>query len=101
MPWSGVHIATGALGAASIISNTQKALQAVGGGSAPSASAGGVPAPSRNVAQVGFQGSSENQISSAIAKQQKDQPPIQAFVVSQSVTDAQELQRKKELTNSF
>ena len=101
MPWSGVHIATGALGAASIISNTQKALQAVGGGSAPSASAGGVSAPSRNVAQVGFQGSSENQISSAIAKQQKEQPPIQAFVVSQSVTDAQELQRKKELTNSF
>jgi len=101
MPWSGVHIATGALGAASIISNTQKALQAVGGGSAPSASAGGGAQPSRNVAQVGFQGSSENQISSAIAKQQKEQPPIQAFVVSQSVTDAQELQRKKELTNSF
>lgn len=101
MPWSGVHIATGALGAASIISNTQKALQAVGGGSAPSASAGGVPTPSRNVAQVGFQGSSENQISSAIAKQQKDMPPLQAFVVSQSVTDQQELDRKKELNNSF
>lgn len=96
-----LDVGMGAASMASILSGTKTALQAVGGGSAPSASAGGVPAPTRNVAQVGFQGSSENQISSAIAKQQKDQPPIQAFVVSQSVTDAQELQRKKELTNSF
>lgn len=94
-----LDVGVGAASIASILSGTKTALQAVGGGSAPSA--GGVSAPSRNVAQVGFQGSSENQISSAIAKQQKDQPPIQAFVVSQSVTDAQELQRKKELTNSF
>lgn len=96
-----LDVGMGAASIASILSGTKTALQAVGGGSAPSASAGGVPVPSRNVAQVGFQGSSENQISSAIAKQQKEQPPIQAFVVSQSVTDAQELQRKKELTNSF
>lgn len=100
LPWSGVHIATGALGAASIIANTSKALQAVGGGNAPSAS-GTQAQPQRNVAQVGFQGSSENQISSAIAKQQKEQPPIQAFVVSQAVTDQQEIDRKKELQNSF
>ena len=101
MPWAGVHIATGALGAASIIANATKALQAVGGGSAPSGAAGGSSLPSRNIAQVGFQGSSENQISTAIAKQNKEQPPIQAFVVSQSVTDQQELDRKKELQNSF
>lgn len=99
MPWSGVHIATGALGATSIISNTQKALQAVGGGSAPSA--GNSSLPTRNAPQVGFQGSSENQISTAIAQQQKDQPPIQAFVTSQAVTDQQELDRKKGLNNSF
>lgn len=101
LPWSGVHIATGALGAASIIANTSKALQAVGGGNTPSGGGSGLPAPSRNVAQVGFQGSSENQISTAIAKQQKEQPPLQAFVVSQSMTDQQELDRKKELANSF
>ena len=95
------NISTG-IGIASTIAATAKALSAVGGGGAGSAGgSGGGAQPSRNVAQVGFQGSSENQISSAIAKQQKDQPPIQAFVVSQSVTDAQELQRKKELTNSF
>ena len=95
------NISTG-IGIASTIAATAKALSAVGGGGAGSAGgSGGGAQPSRNVAQVGFQGSSENQISSAIAKQQKEQPPIQAFVVSQSVTDAQELQRKKELTNSF
>lgn len=101
MPWAGVHIATGALGAASIIANATKALQAVGGGSAPSGAAGGSSLPTRNVAQVGFQGSSENQISTAITKQNKEQPPIQAFVVSQTLTNQQELDRKKELQNSF
>jgi hypothetical protein len=91
-------IATGALSTASIISNTARALKAVGGGGSIS---GGDSLPTRNVAQVGFQGSSENQISSAISQQQKNQPPIQAFVVSQAMTDQQELDRKKELANSF
>ena len=93
-------IATGALSTASIITNTARALKAVGGGGGVS-DGGGNSLPTRNVAQVGFQGSSENQISSAISQQQKSQPPIQAFVVSQSVTDQQELDRKKELQNSF
>jgi hypothetical protein len=93
------NISTG-IGIASTIAATAKALSAVGGGGA---SGGGsqTSTPSRNVAQVGFQGSSENQISTAIAQQQKTQPPIQAFVVSQSLTDQQELDRKKELNNSF
>lgn len=90
------------LGVAGNIAATTKALQALGGGSAPSGgAAGGAATPSRNVAQVGFQGSSENQISTAITQQQKEQPPIQAFVVSQAVTDSQELDRKKQLQNSF
>jgi len=91
-------LATGALSTASIISNTARALKAVGGGGVGDSSS---PLPTRNVAQVGFQGSSENQISSAISQQQKNQPPIQAFVVSQAMTDQQELDRKKELANSF
>jgi hypothetical protein len=92
-------IATGAVSTASIISNTARALKALGGGG------GGVggesPLPTRNVAQVGFQASSENQIGNAVANQQRQQPPLQAFVVSQSVRDAEELARKKELVNSF
>ena len=95
------NISTG-IGVASTVAATAKALSVLGSGGGGS---GGIsattPTPSRNVAQVGFQGSNESQISTAIAKQQKDQPPIQAYVVSQSVTDQQELDRKKELNNSF
>lgn len=100
-PLVALDLAVGATSVASIIKGTSQALKAVGGGSAPTGSVGGGAAPSRNVAQVGFQSSSENQISTAIAKQQKEQPPIQAFVVSQAVTDQQEIDRKKELNNSF
>jgi len=91
----------GGLSVAGNIAATAKGLSALGGGGAPSASGATQAAPTRNVAQVGFQGSSENQISTAVAKQQKEQPPIQAFVVSQSITDQQEIDRKKELQNSF
>lgn len=98
-PLVALDVAVGATSIAAIVSNTNKALQAVGGGGGVSAS--GANTPGRNVAQVGFQGSNENQISNAIAQQQKDQPPLQAFVVSQAVTDQQELDRKKELDNSF
>lgn len=90
-----------ALGTASNIAATAKALSALGGGGVSGGGNSPASTPSRNVAQVGFQGSSENQISTAIAQQQKEQPPIQAFVVSQAVTDQQELDRKKELNNSF
>lgn len=100
-PLVALDLAVGATSVASIIKGTSQALKAVGGGSAPSGSVGGGATPSRNVAQVGFQSSSENQISTAIAQQQKDQPPVQAFVVSQTVTDQQEIDRKKELNNSF
>jgi hypothetical protein len=93
------NISTG-IGIAASIAATAKALSAVGGGGA-SGAGGAQSQPTRNVAQVGFQGSSENQISSAIAQQQKEQPPIEAFVVSQAVTDRQEADRKKELQNSF
>lgn len=93
-------IATGAFSVASIISNTNRALKAVGGGGGVG-SDGGNALPTRNVAQVGFQGSTENQIANAVSQQQKNQPPIEAFVVSQSITDQQELDRKKELLNSF
>lgn len=96
-------VAVGATSLASTIKGTNDALKAVGGGSVSSSGTtqGISGAPTRNVAQVGFQGSSENQIANAVAASQKNQPPIEAFVVSQSMTDQQELDRKKELNNSF
>lgn len=102
MPWSGVHIATGALGAASIIANTTKALQAVGGGSAPSA--GAVPSAPSGVSaapQTGFQASSENQIATSISNQQNQTPIIKTYVVGSEVTTAQSLDAKLIQQNSF
>ncbi|MHC0441011.1 hypothetical protein [Flavobacterium sp. 3-210] len=109
LPWSAVHIATGALGAASIIANTSKALSAVGGGgsagSAPSMPAsptgGGTRTQATATPQVGFQASSENQIATSIAKNQSEQAPVKAYVVSSEVTTAQSLDRKKVVANSF
>ena len=102
MPWSGVHIATGTLGAASIIANTSKALQAVGGGSAPSA--GSIPSAPSGVSaapQTGFQASSENQIATSIASQQNQTPIIKTFVVGSEVKTQTDLDAKLIQQNSF
>jgi len=108
LPWSAVHIATGALGAASIIANTSKALSAVGGGSAGSApnmpsapSSAPTRTPANAAPQVGFQASSENQIASTIAKNTNAQPVIKTYVVASEVSTQQALDRKKVEANSF
>jgi len=96
MPWSGIHIAQGALGAANIIMSTTKALSAVGGGSAGGSSpsmaspsgGGGGAAPQFNV--VGNSG--VNQLAETMAGKSA-QAPIQAYVVAQDVTTAQSLNR--------
>lgn len=95
MPWSGIHIAQGAIGAANIVMSTTKALSAIGGGSAGSASSvpnmntgGGGGAPSFNV--VGNAG--VNQLAQTLGGQSQ-QAPIQAYVVAQNVTTAQSLNR--------
>lgn len=100
-PAIALNTTLGSLSVATNIAATAKALSALGGGGSASGGNAASSLPTRNVAQVGFQGSSENQISSAVSQSQKDQPPIQAFVVSQAVTDQQEIDRKKELNNSF
>lgn len=108
LPWSAIHIATGALGAASIIANTSKALSAVGGGSAGSAPAmpssptgGGSRTQATATPQVSFQSSSENQIATSIAKNTNEQPPIKAYVTSSEISTQQSLDRKKVEANSF
>ncbi|CAC9972913.1 coiled-coil domain-containing protein [Flavobacterium panici] len=111
LPWSAVHIATGALGAASIIANTSKALKAVGGGgsagtatdmpTSQTSSGGGTRTQATAAPQVSFQASSENQIASAVAKNSQNQAPIKAYVVSSEVTTQQTLDNKKVEANSF
>jgi len=84
---------TTALGIATTIASTAKALSAVGGGSAGSApsgggSMGGAPSPpSFNI--VGASGT--NQIAQAIGGQQAQ--PVQAYVVAGAVTTGQSLNR--------
>jgi hypothetical protein len=93
MPWSGIHIAQGAIGATNIIASTTKALSAIGGGSAggsPSmggTAGGGGAAPQFNV--VGEGGA--NQIAQSIAG--RESQPVRAFVVGSDVTTQQGLNR--------
>ena len=95
-------LATGVFAATSIISNTKKALSAVGGGGSGGGSAGGSTSPSGGaIPQVDFQTSSENQIGNTLARNVNDAPPVQAFVVSSEVTTAQSLDRNRVDSNSF
>lgn len=101
IPLVALDLAVGATSIASIISGTSKALQAVGGGSAPSApslpSAQGIAA----TPQTGFQASSENQISTSINNAQQQTPIIKTFVVGSDVTNQQSLDANLVKQNSF
>ena len=91
MPWAGIHIGQGVLGAASIISATNKQLQALGGGSAPSASgvSGGSGVRGSAPPAVAFNNTAENQIGQSVAKTQSDQPPLKVYVSESDISDAQ------------
>jgi len=101
IPLVALDLAVGATSIASIISGTSKALQAVGGGSAPTApslpSSQGISA----TPQTGFQASSENQISTSINNAQQQTPIIKAFVVGSDVTTQQSLDANLVKQNSF
>lgn len=78
------------LGVAGNIAATAKALQALGGGSAPSASgvSGGGARGSAPPA-VAFNNTAENQIGQSVAKTQSDQPPLKVYVSESDISDAQ------------
>lgn len=103
MPWSGIHLATGAIGAANIIASTASGLKALGGGSAGTApNLGGSGGGGSSAApSVGFQSSSENQIATSIADNTNELPPQQAYVVSKDMSTQQELDRNKIESNSL
>ena len=84
---------TTALGVATTIASTAKALQAVGGGGAggaPSVGGGGGAAPAAPAFNV-VGASPTNQLAQTIGN--KEQQPIKAYVVSNDVTTAQSLDR--------
>lgn len=78
------------LGVAGNIAATAKALQALGGGSAPSASGvsgGGVRSSAPPA--VAFNNTAENQIGQSVAKTQSEQPPLKVYVAESDISDAQ------------
>jgi len=96
-----LDIATGAVSAASIVSGTNKALQAVGGGGSITAPAPQqVPSGVSATPQTGFQASSENQIATSIS-QQNQAPIIKTYVVGSEVKTQTDLDAKLIQQNSF
>lgn len=96
-----LDIATGAVSAASIVSGTNKALQAVGGGGSITAPAAQqVPSGVSAAPQTGFQASSENQIATSIS-QQNQTPIIKTYVVGSEVKTQTDLDAKLIQQNSF
>jgi len=99
----------GGLQIGSTIASAAKAIQSIssGGKSAPSGGAasggrsGGGGSAASATPQVAFQASSENQIGNTVANNLNAQPPIQAFVVSKEVSDAQQLDNNKINSNSL
>jgi hypothetical protein len=99
----------GGLQIGSTIASAAKAIQSIssGGKSAPSGGAasggrsGGGGSAASATPQVAFQASSENQIGNTVANNLNSQPPIQAFVVSKEVSDAQQLDNNKINSNSL
>lgn len=96
-------IATGAISTAAIISNTARALKAVGGGGSglsdsgrQSASTGASATP-----QVNFQASRENQIGNTIAGRLNEQAPIRVTVLENDITKVQNNVIAKVVSNSF
>ena len=97
-----LDIATGAVSAASIVSGTNKALQAVGGGGSITAPAAQqVPSGVSAAPQTGFQASSENQIATSISNQQNQLPIIKTYVVGSEVKTQTDLDAKLIQQNSF
>lgn len=90
------------LGVAGNIAATAKALQALGGGSAPSAggaSGGGVRGSAPPA--VAFNNTAENQIGQSVAKTQADQPPLKVFVAESDISLAQNNVKVLVNTNTF
>lgn len=97
-----LDIATGAVSAASIVSGTNKALQAVGGGGSISAPAAQqAPSGVSATPQTGFQASSENQIATSISESQQTLPIIKTYVVGSEVKTQTDLDAKLIQQNSF
>lgn len=102
LPWSGIHVGMGVVGAASIISNTNKQLQSLGGGGSLNAgSSGGGAVTPQAAPQVAFNNTAENQIGQSISKSQSSSPPIKVVVSESDISTAQGNVKALVTKNSF
>jgi hypothetical protein len=99
IPLVALDVAVGATSVASIIKGTSQALQAVGGGSAPTGSVGSVGTSASP--QMSFQTSKENQIATSLGGKLNEQPPIKAYVTTGDVATGLLLHNKAVSENSI
>lgn len=102
LPKVPIDIASGALGAASIVAATAKGLKDLGGGSGGSPSSmGGLSSGGSAPPSVQFNNSAENQIGQSISKSQGEQPPIKVVVAESDISEAQNNVKVLVEKNSF
>ena len=95
-------LATGAVSTAAIISNTARALKAVGGGGSGLSEGGrGQSAGASATPQVNFQGSKENQIGNTLAGKLNEQAPVKVVILENEMTKKQDEVKAKVVSNSF
>jgi hypothetical protein len=100
-PAIALNTASGILSVATNVAATAKALQSVGGGSAPSSAnitSGSTSSGGGSTAQIGFQNSPENQIAKSVAKENQD---MKVTVLASDITDVQNDLQTNVTQNSF
>jgi hypothetical protein len=97
----GLQIGSTIASAAKAIQSITSESKSVPSGGKGLAGGGGGGSAGGATPQVAFQASSENQIGNTVANNLNAQPPIQAFVVSSAVTNAQQLDNNRIKSNSI
>jgi len=100
IPLIAADIAMGVVQTGAAIASTNKALKAVGGGSADSGSSAGSASALNIAPQIGFQNSSENQIATSISKSNAEQK-VNVTVLASDITDVQNNLATNVVQNSF
>lgn len=100
IPLIAADIAMGVVQTGAAIASTNKALKAVGGGSADSGSSAGSASALNIAPQIGFQNSSENQIATSISKSNAEQK-VNVTVLASDITDVQNNLQTNVVQNSF
>jgi hypothetical protein len=89
LPKVPIDIASGSLGAASIIAATARGLKELGGGSVGNAPSFGSTTAASAPPTVAFNNTAENQIGQSVALKATEQPPLKVYVAESDISNAQ------------